>query len=130
MARCSFFSHTGPSGLTPNDRARAANLRTHVQAGNYEIDGLGENLFPAHLYYSYVRHLQTRSPDAIRNNWKTVPELAHESVQLWMESPLNRKNLMRTIYSSGKMGIAFDRNSTIFITCSFSVVDNAALAAN
>ena len=130
MAQHAFFSHTNQSGLNPNDRAREANLHTRVQTDSYVIVGLGENLFLAHLYHSYVRSADAHRISDIQYNWKTVSELAQEAVRLWMESPLHRKNLLSPVYRSGGIGIAFGSNDTVFITCNFSAVDNATLAAN
>lgn len=130
MARHEFFSHTSPDGLDPNDRARAANLRTRMQAGGYLIDGLGENLFLAHLYHSYAWRQNKSAGDGIHFSWKTSAELAHEAVNLWMESPEHRKNLVSPLYRSGGIGVAFGGNETVFVTCNFSVVDSATLAAN
>lgn len=130
MAQHLFFSHMSQSGLSPADRARVANLRTRTQMGAYVIDGLGENLFLAHLYHSYVRPRDTHAPDAIRYHWKTASELAHETIRLWMKSPLHRRNLMSTLYRSGGVGVAFGSHNTIFVTCNFSVIDSAKLAAN
>ncbi|MDE2730582.1 MAG: CAP domain-containing protein [Bacteroidota bacterium] len=74
--------------------------------------------------------LSGSTANAIRYNWKTAAELAHEAVQRWMENPLHHRNLMSPIYRSGGLSIAFGRNSTIFVTCNFSVVDRATLATN
>lgn len=130
MARHDFFSHKSPNGLDPNDRARAANLRTRILAGDYLIDGLGENLFLAHLYHSYVWRQDESASDGVQVAWKTPAELAHEAVHLWMESPEHRRNLLSPLYRSGGMGVAFGDYETVFVTCNFSVADSATLAAN
>jgi len=112
MADHNYFSHYSLQGLSPSDRAMARNYPCHKDAGNgYYREGIGENILKEGLYDSM--EIVVFYPEY---DWNTQKELARKAVELWMNSPGHRKNILDSDYDRQGIGIAIGKDMYIYIT--------------
>ncbi|MEM1093177.1 MAG: CAP domain-containing protein [Bacteroidota bacterium] len=115
MARRDYFDHVTPEGHTVQHRADRLGLATHRSAGVSQAYGLGENLFYAHRYHR-IRTVTDENGTRRSTDWKTLAEMARESVDGWMTSPGHRSNLLHRGFREHGIGAAFDGQQRVFIT--------------
>lgn len=113
-----FFSHNSVDGKTPVDRADVAGFECTIITEGTQRIGIGENLLTTFSYHSY-EVFENEGEEAIRYNWKTVEELAQETVTTWMNSPPHRRNLLRPDYIQQGIGAVVGQEQKIFITQNF-----------
>ncbi|MEP0546469.1 MAG: CAP domain-containing protein [Rhodothermales bacterium] len=110
MQRRGFFAHADPEGRRAADRARRA---------SYPFRALGENLYRGRLYDTVTR---SRIGDRTTTStlWHTPDALAALVVQMWMESPGHRDNMLSTSFDYGGVGIAVGAGDEVFVTLNLS----------
>lgn len=110
MQRRGFFAHSDPEGRRAGDRAR--------QAG-YAFRALGENLYRGRLYDTVTR---SRVGDRTTTSslWHTPDALAALVVQMWMESPGHRDNMLSASFDYGGVGVAVGAGDEVLITLNLS----------
>ena len=113
-----YFSHNSLDGLTPSDRAQRAQFECTIISGGSQRTGIGENLLTTFSYHSY-EVFESNSEESIRYNWKTLEELAEETVSTWMKSKGHRRNLLRSDYIQQGIGAVVGQEQKIFITQNF-----------
>ncbi|MEM6645364.1 MAG: CAP domain-containing protein [Bacteroidota bacterium] len=125
MAEAPFFGHTNPQGENPSDRAARHGLTPTESLGGYVLEGIGENLYLTHRYRE-VRLFPDGQPHEA--DWKTVGELAAETVAAWLDSPMHRANLLSPHYRGQAIGVVIGQNHTVYITQNLSPCDATAVA--
>lgn len=114
MARRNYFEHNTPEGKTPTDRAREAGYPVIKDYGYYYQEGIGENIMLTHTYSSvtYINGIPI-------HDWNDQSELAHETVQGWMNSYGHRQNILSGDYDKEGIGVAFGSDDQVYITQDF-----------
>ncbi len=129
MVRRDFFAHVNPDGQDAAARADAAELTCVKTLGKGRTaEGMGENLL-ATSRLAAIRDTYARRSDAPRGEsehvarryeWKTLEEIAEETVSGWMQSAPHRANLLDPLYETHALGIALAENGQdagrLFIT--------------
>jgi len=118
MAANDYFEHINREGASPTDRGRAADYECVQHEGSRIYEGIGENLFQTFHYDSYTTisdPLGTR----VEYEWKTLPELAEEAVQGWLNSPPHRKNLLNARYRTHGIGVGISKDLGLYVTQNF-----------
>lgn len=119
MASQNFFGHVNQQGQDPTARARQAGFECMKQEGDRVYTGVAENLY---MTTQYSRWRDTVGPDGERTrtyDWKSIDQIARETVDGWMNSPGHRANLLNPIYDSQGIGVAVAADRDIFITENF-----------
>lgn len=97
MAINNFFSHINPKGEDPTKRAAKAGISTKRRVGNVIYIGVGENIGKVPKGnvegYGYVG-----SPE----------DVAEAAVQMWMNSPGHRANILDKNYIFIGVGVVYD----------------------
>ena len=110
MRERDFVAHQNPDGAFPGDRA--------LRAG-YRFREFGENLFRGRLY-----DVITRSGGGLEERtfyrWHTPDAMAELVVQMWLESPGHRENMLAGRYDYGGVGIVIGQDHYVFITLNLS----------
>ncbi len=111
MAQNNFFDHDNLKGQDPTAIAKAQGYNTYKNFGAYYRDGIGENILQNNLYDSvtYINGIPTY-------DWNTQSEIAQSSVQLWMNSPGHRQNILDPDYDKEGIGIAISSDGKVYIT--------------
>ena len=112
MARRNFFGHHTPEGTGPSERAAQLGFPTFRSIGNGRRIGIGENLFRTYRYEEYRDVYRQRGDGPRRRvrreyDWKSVQNLARETVKGWLESPPHRRTLLSPDYARHGLGVAF-----------------------
>lgn len=115
MARRNYFDHATPEGTTAKGRADQLGLVAQRSNGTSQGYGLGENLFYAHRYHR-ISTVTDETGTRHTTDWKTLAEMAKESVDGWMTSPGHRRNLLHRDFREHGIGVAFDAQQRVFIT--------------
>ena len=110
MQRRGFFAHQDPDGRRGGDRARAA---------GYRFRAFGENLYRGRLYDTITRS-RTGDRTTTSTLWHTPDALATLVVQMWMESPGHRDNMLSAEFDYGGVGIAVGGEDDVFVTLNLS----------
>lgn len=116
MAQKGYFGHINQEGMKATQRAAAVGLDFSHRSGQYMIEGLGENLFATHRYEEYVVSEHDSGETTYKVNWKTMDEMARESIDAWLNSPKHRANLLSRDYVHQGIGAALGSNGTLFVT--------------
>jgi uncharacterized protein YkwD len=89
MAERAYFSHTTPEGDGPVERAKRLDFPPPEALEDGPRIGVGENLFRGGLYEQ-----------------GEARDVARETVESWMESPLHRKVLLNPLFRQQGLGVA------------------------
>lgn len=119
MASENFFGHVNRQGQEPTDRAREAGFECSKQDGDLYYDGVGENLY---MTTQYSRWQVTVDPTGERvrtYDWKSIDEIARETVDGWLSSQGHRANMLSRMYGSEGIGISIALDRNIYITENF-----------
>jgi uncharacterized protein YkwD len=105
MNEFGYYDHTNLDGLTATDRARAAGypLRKVITVTSYS-EGVSENL-------GQVRPGEIQDFRFIEN---TVEDMAQAQIELWLNSPAHRKNLLDP--NKDLVGIGVVWNGSLYLT--------------
>ena len=112
MARRNFFGHHTPEGTGPSKRAAQFGFPTFRSVGHGRRIGIGENLFRTYRYEEYRDVYRQRGDGSRRHvrreyDWKSVQDLARETVEGWLKSPPHRRTLLSPDYARHGLGVAF-----------------------
>lgn len=116
MARHAYFDHFDRQGEDATQRALRTDLGLVTTAGSYEVENVGENLFLTRRFSAYARYDAGGGRTVYAFQWKTLDQMARQTVEGWMLSPSHRANLLYPAYMSEGIGVAFGRNATVFVT--------------
>ncbi|HET6566797.1 MAG TPA: CAP domain-containing protein [Rhodothermales bacterium] len=119
MARHGFFSHVDTRGLDPTARATKSGFACKKQVGSSTYTGIGENLYMTGLYSRWHTTVTGTGTSSRVYDWKTLDELALETVQAWMNSPGHRANLLDPKYDSEGIGIGISTDYNVYVTQDF-----------
>lgn len=118
MAEQGFFNHTNLDGYEPLDRCRQGGFNVReisTEEQGYRF-GCAENL--------YQTNLQKADAEAESDNadslYYTEEELATIVVLGWMESELDRQNLLADFWITEGIGIAISADKQVLVTQSFN----------
>lgn len=114
MAIRHFFSHTDPEGRNFVNRYRRAGFNCATRTGLLTISRGGENLAWNRPYRSVVRR---QGKTVI--TWKTEEQIAAAVVQIWMESPSHRRNILTRHYRREGIGVAIGADGKVLTTQNF-----------
>jgi len=116
MATRDFFDHVNPDGASPDHRAVAAGIECVIElAQNRRRLGVSENLFMTSRYDHYVE--TTRGGQTERTYaWYPIAEIAHRTVQSWLDSPGHRRNLLEPTARAEGIGVAVSADDRVFVT--------------
>jgi len=112
MANQYSFSHIGPDGHNPNDRAELAGFICINTVGNLVYSGLAENIFQNNLYE------KTWFIDGVpaSHEWNTIEEIAQSTVDGWMDSEGHRKNILNKKFDREGIGVVISDDDKVYIT--------------
>ncbi len=116
MARRDFFDHSNPDGRDVNARGRQMGLRCVLQVGQTTWRGFSENLFYTTHYASGHTTTYGDGRSVTVYQWKTLPQIAEESIESWMNSPGHRVNLLQGRSQRAGVGAARSADRRIYVT--------------
>lgn len=110
MALNNYLSHDNQQGEGPTDRARRHGhpVRKNLGGGWY-TDGIGEN----------IGKMPTGTVDGIGIVANSPDAVARAQVQIWMESPGHRQNILDPSYTTIGVGVACDDHIYYYSTQDF-----------
>lgn len=114
MAVNGYFSHTNKKGQDPTERARQADFICRIESGGRIYTGVAENIAASWTYSRWTSYGNVRSYE-----WKTLEELAAETVNGWMNSSGHRANILARVPRSEGIGVAVTRQGRVTITQNF-----------
>ena len=88
MAVRGYFSHVGPEGLGPTDRAAVAGYTCEKRTGGVVWTGVAENIYTSWPHAAYSEGV------------------AADAVDWWMDSPGHRQNILDGRYDRLGVGVA------------------------
>jgi uncharacterized protein YkwD len=114
MASRNYFEHDSPEGCDPTCRGSKIGYRCYKDYGSYYMEGVAENIYQGNLYDSitYLNGIPI-------HDWNDAEEIAHQTVQGWMNSPGHRENILTDTYTEGGIGIAISDDSEVLVTQDF-----------
>ena len=115
MALRNYFSHDTPEGSDPTDRGLSQGYRCQKTIGNVIYSGIAENLFQNNLYDT-VWHT---GGIPTSYDWNTQNELAHSTVDGWMDSPGHRENILTKTHDREGIGVEISSDAKVYITQNF-----------
>ncbi len=112
MANQDYFSHIGPDGHNPNDRAELAGFICTKTVGDLVYSGLAENIFQNNLYDKtwFIGDVPAL------HEWNTMEEIAQSTVDGWMDSEDNRKNILTEKFDREGIGVVISDDDKVYIT--------------
>jgi len=115
MSDQNYFSHENLDGLDASDRARDAGYRCFKWIGNSYYLGLSENIFRGNLYKS----MQLLGGVPVSYDWLNNEEIAHITVDGWMNSEGHRKNILNSNFDREGIGVFIDSEDRVYVTQNF-----------
>ncbi len=116
MATRDFFDHVNPDGKSPDDRAVAAGIECVITISSTQRRlGVSENLY---MTSRYERYTDAVLGDRVKRTyeWFPVAEIAHRTVQGWLDSPGHRRNLLEPTAHTEGIGVAVSPDHRVFVT--------------
>jgi uncharacterized protein YkwD len=113
MARRNYFSHTSPEGQGYSYRYRKNNYACGITVNGVTRTG-AENIFQFSLNGLASDAVEERKNE--RHVWETI---AASTMQGWMASPEDRKNILSPHWQREAIGIFIGSDHTIYITVNF-----------
>jgi len=112
MANQDYFSHINPNGHNPNDRAELAGFICTKTVGDLVYSGLAENIFQNNLYDKtwFIGDVPAL------HEWNTMEEIAQSTVDGWMDSEDNRKNILTEKFDREGIGVVISDDDKVYIT--------------
>ena len=112
MANQDYFSHINPNGHNPNDRAELAGFICTKTVGDLVYSGLAENIFQNNLYNKtwFIGDVPAL------HEWNTMEEIAQSTVDGWMDSEDNRKNILTEKFDREGIGVVISDDDKVYIT--------------
>jgi len=112
MANEDYFSHINPNGHNPNDRAELAGFICTKTVGDLVYSGLAENIFQNNLYDKtwFIGDVPAL------HEWNTMEEIAQSTVDGWMDSEDNRKNILTEKFDREGIGVVISDDDKVYIT--------------
>ncbi len=112
MANQYYFSHIDPDGHNPNDRAELAGFICTKTVGDLVYSGLAENIFQNNLYDKtwFIGDVPAL------HEWNTMEEIAQSTVDGWMDSEDNRKNILTEKFDREGIGVVISDDDKVYIT--------------
>jgi uncharacterized protein YkwD len=114
MASRDYFEHETPEGKTPTSRATSEGYQCQKDIGNLIYSGIAENIYQNNLYNSV-----TIIGIVPIYDWNSQDQLAHSTVDGWMNSYGHRQNILSDIYDVEGIGVAIASDSKVYITQDF-----------
>ncbi len=104
MAERGFFAHTSPEGESHGDRLN--------DKGIYYYNRSAENLAKINhvRYFTYINTID----NVINRTYRTLGEVAEESVGGWMNSSSHRENIEDPGFMESGIGVAYDKDEEMF----------------
>lgn len=115
MSDQNYFAHENLDGLDASDRARDAGYRCFKWIGNSYYLGLSENIFRGNLYES----MQLLGGVPVSYDWLNNEEIAHITVDGWMNSEGHRKNILNSNFDREGIGVFIDSEDRVYVTQNF-----------
>jgi uncharacterized protein YkwD len=116
MAKRDYFDHHSPEGNDFSFRYEKVDFTCRVPAGSHRFLTGGENI------HKTWRAEATRTWSDGRKEEtgiRTIPEVAEQAVQGWMNSPGHRKNILTPEWQSEGIGVWVRSDGAVFITQNF-----------
>jgi uncharacterized protein YkwD len=113
MAEKNFFAHQSPEGFNFSHRYQEEGYTCSNQIGQRVYCG-GENLLQTYVY-DLVRTLKGQK----FYRYVSQSKIAENSVQLWMNSPSHRQNILSPNYQKQGLGIVISPEGKVYITENF-----------
>ncbi|NQW22983.1 MAG: CAP domain-containing protein [SAR202 cluster bacterium] len=110
MASNDYFAHNNLSGQTPTDRGDTVGYTCRKDYGSYYTVGIAENIVQTWLFSSYT---------TTSRNYMTLDQIAAQAVELWMDSPGHRENILGSEYDREGIGIAVSEQEKVYATQNF-----------
>ena len=115
MSNQNYFAHENLDGLDASDRARDAGYRCFKWIGNSYYLGLSENIFRGNLYES----MRLLGGVPVSYDWLSNEEIAHITVDGWMNSEGHRKNILNSNFDREGIGVFIDSKDRVYVTQNF-----------
>ena len=115
MSNQNYFAHENLDGLDASDRARDTGYRCFKWIGNSYYLGLSENIFRGNLYES----MQLLGGVPVSYDWLSNEEIAHITVDGWMNSEGHRKNILNSNFDREGIGVFIDLEDRVYVTQNF-----------
>ena len=115
MSNQNYFAHENLDGLDASDRARDTGYRCFKWIGNSYYLGLSENIFRGNLYES----MQLLGGVPVSYDWLSNEEIAHITVDGWMNSEGHRKNILNSNFDREGIGVFIDSEDRVYVTQNF-----------
>ena len=115
MSDQNYFAHENLDGLDASDRARDTGYRCFKWIGNSYYLGLSENIFRGNLYES----MQLLGGVPVSYDWLSNEEIAHITVDGWMNSEGHRKNILNSNFDREGIGVFIDSEDRVYVTQNF-----------
>jgi len=115
MASRNYFSHETPDGKSPTDRGISQGYKCQKVIGILIYSGIAENIYQNNLYDK----VWTTNGIPTSYDWNTLDELAHTTVDGWMDSPGHRENILTKTIDKEGIGVAIASDDKVYITQNF-----------
>ena len=115
MSNQNYFAHENLDGLDASDRARDTGYRCFKWIGNSYYLGLSENIFRGNLYES----MRLLGGVPVSYDWLSNEEIAHITVDGWMNSEGHRKNILNSNFDREGIGVFIDSEDRVYVTQNF-----------
>ena len=113
MSRRKYLGHDSPEGNTFSDRYRQAGYACDIRVG-MQIYAGAENIALARLYNS-----ETTINSVTTFDWNSPAQLAHRTVDGWMNSRGHRENILTPHWRQEGIGIEIGPGNAVYITQNF-----------
>ena len=126
MALRDYFDHESPEGVNPTGRAESEGYTCQKIVGNLIYSGIGENIFQNNLYDTvwYTAGIPTSY------EWNNLEEIAHSTVDGWMNSTVHRENILTSTFDREGIGVEIAEDDKVYITQNFCQILNFQLSQN
>jgi len=115
MSNQNYFAHENLDGLDASGRARDTGYRCFKWIGNSYYLGLSENIFRGNLYES----MRLLGGVPVSYDWLSNEEIAHITVDGWMNSEGHRKNILNSNFDREGIGVFIDSEDRVYVTQNF-----------
>lgn len=118
MADADFFAHTDPDHGSPTERARERGYRCIRQFDERTFTGLSENILYLSAYHGIHHAIRGRDTTSTIL-WHDGQTLVQRIVDLWMNSPSHRRNILTEHLRYAGVGLYIDPRHRLYATHEF-----------
>ena len=114
IGRNGFLEHQSPTTGSFSDRYESAGFKCANRVGDVYYSG-AENVFMGHTYgKTYYKN-----DKIVGREWLNNDEIAKRVVKSWMESPINRKNILTPYFLEQGVGVSITDKYEVLATENF-----------